>query len=139
MIINLSDGSAFEVKFLAIKSKTNSFYAKSAYSELNHIIAILDGWKATEKVVEDTKNSTDASAEMRRYKHDGIITQEEFEAKKKIAKILIYRPQRQCTKNYDIQKAVRQNFCGFFINNSDPTCQGDRIGRHTGLKILRLF
>ncbi|MCO6528525.1 MAG: SHOCT domain-containing protein [Lactobacillus sp.] len=86
LIINLSDGSDFEVKFLTIKSKTNSSYAKDAYSELNHVIAILDGWKATEKVVEDTKDNTDAPAEIRRYKQlldDGIITQEEFEAKKK--------------------------------------------------------
>jgi DNA-directed RNA polymerase subunit RPC12/RpoP len=86
LIINLADGSSFEVKFLTLESKANSFYAKSAYSDLNHVISILDGWKATEKVVEDTQDSTDAPAEIRKYKQlldDGIITKEEFEAKKK--------------------------------------------------------
>ena len=59
---------------------------RHAYSDLNHVISILDSWKATEKVVEDTQDSTDALAEIRKYKQlldDDIITQEEFDAKKK--------------------------------------------------------
>lgn len=87
VIINLADGSNFEVSLLNAKNnKADGFFVRHAYSELNHVIAILDGWKATEKVVEDTKDNTDAPAEIRRYKQlmdDGIITQEEFEAKKK--------------------------------------------------------
>ncbi|RMC39444.1 SHOCT domain-containing protein, partial [Lactobacillus sp. ESL0236] len=79
--------SNFEVSLLNAKNnKADGFFVRHAYSELNHVIAILDGWKATEKVVEDTKDNTDAPAEIRRYKQlldDGIITQEEFEAKKK--------------------------------------------------------
>ncbi|RHW52656.1 SHOCT domain-containing protein [Lactobacillus bombicola] len=87
VIINLTDGGNFEVSLLNSKNnKADGFLVKHAYSELNHVIAILDGWKATEKVVEDTKDSTDAPAEIRKYKQlmdDGIITKEEFEAKKK--------------------------------------------------------
>ena len=87
VIINLTDGSNFEVSLLNAKNnKADGFFVRHAYSELNHVIAILDGWKATEKVVEDTKDNTDAPVEIRRYKQlldDGIITQEEFEAKKK--------------------------------------------------------
>ncbi|RMC46827.1 DUF4428 domain-containing protein [Lactobacillus sp. ESL0230] len=87
VIINLADGSNFEVSLLNAKNnKADGFFVRHAYSELNHVIAILDGWKATKKAVEDTKDNTDAPAEIRRYKQlmdDGIITQEEFEAKKK--------------------------------------------------------
>ncbi|RHW53177.1 DUF4428 domain-containing protein [Lactobacillus bombicola] len=87
VIINLTDGGNFEVSLLNSKNnKADGFLVKHAYSNLNHVIAILDSWKATEKVVEDTQDSTDAPAEIRKYKQlldDGIITKEEFEAKKK--------------------------------------------------------
>ncbi|RHW53092.1 hypothetical protein DS834_02955 [Lactobacillus bombicola] len=87
LIINLTDGSNFEVSLLNSKNnKADGFLVRHAYSDLNDVIAILDSWKATEKVVEDIQDSNDAPAEIRKYKQlldDDIITQEEFDAKKK--------------------------------------------------------
>lgn len=87
VIVNLADGGNFEVSLLNSKNnKADGFLVRHAYSDLNDVIAILDSWKATEKVVEDIQDSNDAPAEIRKYKQlldDDIITKEEFEAKKK--------------------------------------------------------
>lgn len=87
LIINLTDGSNFEVSLLNSKNnKADGFLVRHAYSDLNDVIAILDSWKATEKVVEDIQDSNDDPAEIRKYKQlldDDIITKEEFDAKKK--------------------------------------------------------
>ena len=101
LIITLIDGSNFEVKFLRTKTKASSFIAKDAYSELQNLISIIGAWKAQPTVVVDQsvtepeetatvpsqeETPNDIPAEIRKYNNladDGIITQEEFAAKKK--------------------------------------------------------
>ncbi len=84
IIINLIDGSNFEVPVLRTQTKSNSYVAKSSYSELKSIISILDAWKAQKADTLETND--DVPAEIRKYKSladEGIITSEEFETKKK--------------------------------------------------------
>ena len=84
IIINLIDGSYFEIPVLRSKTKSNSFVAKVAYSALENIISILDSWKAQK--ADTSKINDDVPAEIRKYKSladEGIITSEEFETKKK--------------------------------------------------------
>ncbi|MDF7639017.1 hypothetical protein PT285_06330 [Lactobacillus sp. ESL0791] len=84
LVINLTDGSSFEVELLTAKSKADGFIVKMAYSNLNHVIAILDSWKAKkdaeERAIEDKSTDTiiDIPTEIRKYKQlmdDGILTQ----------------------------------------------------------------
>ena len=84
IIINLIDGSYFEIPVLRSKTKSNSFVAKVSYSALENIISILDSWKAQR--TDTLKTNDDVPAEIRKYKSladEGIITSKEFETKKK--------------------------------------------------------
>lgn len=84
IVINLTDGSNFEIPVLRSKTKSNSFVAKVAYSALKNIISILEAWTAEKSDVSVSNN--DIPSEIRKYKSladEGIITHEEFETKKK--------------------------------------------------------
>ncbi|WP_407325576.1 DUF4428 domain-containing protein [Lactobacillus johnsonii] len=96
LVINLSDGTNFEVKFLKTKTKTNSFTVKTAEGELRRLISIVQSGmnKVQEKAEkEQTKanrikieSNADPAEEIRKFKKladEGIISNEEFEAKKK--------------------------------------------------------
>ncbi|MDF7668503.1 SHOCT domain-containing protein [Lactobacillus sp. ESL0703] len=82
VVISLTNGRTASVNLLNAKdNKADGFLVRHAYSDLNHVIAILDGWQS-----DNTATPTDAPSEIRRYKQlldDHLITQEEFEAKKK--------------------------------------------------------
>ena len=83
IVINLIDGSNFEITILRGKTKSNSFIAKGAYSRLNNIVSILDAWKAQ---AVNKSETNDIPEEIRKYKNladEGIITAEEFNSKKK--------------------------------------------------------
>ncbi|WEV71462.1 DUF4428 domain-containing protein [Lactobacillus sp. ESL0785] len=85
VIINLADGSSIDVELLNAKdNKADGFFVRHAYSDLNHVIAILDSWQAQKP--ESPAAPTDVPTEIRRYKNlldDHLITQEEYDAKKK--------------------------------------------------------
>lgn len=87
LIINLSDGSNFEVTFLRGKEKANGFIVKGATSEMNSLISIIQaGMQKQSNESISTKTNNDIPDQLRKYKKladDGIITQDEFEAKKK--------------------------------------------------------
>lgn len=87
LIINLTDGSNFEIKLLRGKTKINSMLAKSAYSELSGLISILESWKYQSSNDRVNQNADlDIPDEIKKYKNladDGIISTEEFEVKKK--------------------------------------------------------
>ncbi len=99
LIITLINGSNFEIKFLRTKTKANSWIVKDAYSELQNLISIIDAWQAQktrainqyskdEQVTTEVRadSQIDIPTEIRKYKSladDGIITSEDFEAKKR--------------------------------------------------------
>lgn len=88
LIITLKDGSNFEIPFLRIKDKTTSLNVKDAYSKMQDVISMIEaGMQATkEKSSNSSQVKDDVPSEIRKYKEladDGIISQEEFEAKKK--------------------------------------------------------
>lgn len=87
IIINLTDGSNFEITVLRSKTKSDSFIARGAYSRLNNIISIIDAWKAqTAQPVIKSEADDDIPSQIRKYKNladEGIITNEEFNLKKK--------------------------------------------------------
>lgn len=92
VIINLKDGSDFEIVFIRKieEIKSNSFSARESFREANNLISILNA------IIADNQNATqsnggtsttsDNADEIRKYKKladDGIITEDEFNAKKK--------------------------------------------------------
>lgn len=91
VILNLRDGSNEEVVIHSVgKEKTNSLSAKMDKSELKSLVSIIEAGmsKANERLKseDEASNVSDPASEIRKYKKladDGIITQEEFEAKKK--------------------------------------------------------
>lgn len=105
LIITLKDGTNFEIVFIRKieQLKANSFAARSSIEQFNQLVSIIDAIiaqnQAQQAVAQPTaqsfkqttkptakKESTDPADEIRKFKKladDGIITQEEFEAKKK--------------------------------------------------------
>lgn len=93
LIINLLDGSNFEIVYISGKTKSNGIVSKAAYKNLNDTVSILDSWIAQKEpenkaksVAEEKEITDDIPDEIRKYKKladDGIITNDEFEAKKK--------------------------------------------------------
>ncbi|UNL46375.1 DUF4428 domain-containing protein [Lactobacillus amylovorus] len=111
LIINLKNGSNFEIVFIRKieQVKSNSFSARESIDELNNLISIINAIIAQNQNIqtssvqqvsaenniiskptntENNSNTTkvDPADEIRKFKKladDGIITQEEFEAKKK--------------------------------------------------------
>ncbi|MDF7683653.1 SHOCT domain-containing protein [Lactobacillus sp. ESL0679] len=85
VVISLTNGRTASVNLLNAKdNKADGFIVRHAYSDLNHVIAILDGWQAQES--QSPATPTDIPAEIREYKQlldDNLITQEEYDAKKK--------------------------------------------------------
>lgn len=83
IIINLIDGSNFEVPILRTQTKSNSYVAKSSYSEMKSIISILEAWKAQGV---NKESNDDIPDKIRKYKSladEGIISVDEFNSKKK--------------------------------------------------------
>lgn len=89
LVVNLKDGSNFELVFIRKidQCKSNSFTARECIKQLNSYASWLDSIiaKNQNQPVED-KAKTDSADEIAKYKKladEGIITQKEFEAKKK--------------------------------------------------------
>lgn len=94
LIISLKDGSNFEVVFIRKMEqiKSNSLSARTSIESLNKLISLIDSIIAQnqasniDKINSNSDTSNDSADEIRKFKklaEDGIITQEEFEAKKK--------------------------------------------------------
>ncbi len=94
LIISLKDGSNFEVVFIRKieQIKSNSLSARASIESLNKLISLIDSIIAQnqasniDKINSNSDTSNDSADEIRKFKklaEDGIITQEEFEAKKK--------------------------------------------------------
>lgn len=92
LIITLKDGSDFEIVFIRKieQVQTNSSLARDGIQELNALISMIDAIIAknnqTAKTTSTENANPDPTDEIRKFKKladDGIITQDEFEAKKK--------------------------------------------------------
>ena len=95
IIVNLKNGNNFEIVFIRKidEIKSNSFTARSIISDVNSLISLLDAIIAKNQSLANTTISSNNQAkvdstadEIRKYKKladDGIITQDEFSAKKK--------------------------------------------------------
>lgn len=91
LVVNLKDGSNFELVFIRKidQVKANSWSARSSFKQMNDYISIFDSIIAQNKQADSSITSTnqiDPADEIRKFKKladDGIITQEEFEQKKK--------------------------------------------------------
>ncbi len=99
LIISLKDGSNFEVVFIRKieQIKSNSLSARASIESLNKLISLIDSIIAQnqasniDKINSNSDTSNDSADEIRKFKklaEDGIITQEEFEAKKKMELLL---------------------------------------------------
>lgn len=78
--ISLKNGDSLSIKLLRTSTKAG-FVTKEAYSECNQLCALLDSILA-----ENNQNSDDVTDQLRKLKSlvdDGILTQEEFDVKKK--------------------------------------------------------
>ncbi|MDF7639209.1 SHOCT domain-containing protein [Lactobacillus sp. ESL0791] len=88
LVITLIDGSKFEIKFLTIPTEMTESLMDSLISKAKAVASIIDNWKAQEEEENNQNIAIDdvIPEEIRKYKQladDNIITQEEFEAKKK--------------------------------------------------------
>ncbi len=88
MVFYLSDGSSFEIRFIRTSTKNDSFVARSAYSQLNDLIAILNAGlqKADEKANNESISNSDSLDQIKKLKElldMNAITKEEFDQKKK--------------------------------------------------------
>lgn len=95
LIISLKDGSNFEVVFIRKieQIKSDSLSARSSVEALNKLISLVDSIiaqnkasNADTKTVNNSDTDNDPADEIRKFKKladDGIITNEEFEEKKK--------------------------------------------------------
>lgn len=92
LIVTLKDGSDFEIVFIRKieQEKANSSLARDDIQELNALISMIDAIIAknnqTAKTTSTENTNPDSASEIRKFKKladDGIITQDEFEAKKK--------------------------------------------------------
>ena len=92
LIVTLKDGSNFEVVFIRKieQEKANSSLARDDIQDFNALVSIVDAIIAknnqTAKTTPTENTNPDPASEIRKFKKladDGIITQDEFEAKKK--------------------------------------------------------
>ena len=92
LIITLKDGSDFEIVFIREidKEKANSWIARDEIKDLNALVSKVDAIIAkntqTAKTTFTENTNPDPADEIRKFKKladDGIITQDEFETKKK--------------------------------------------------------
>lgn len=92
LIITLKDGSNFEIVFIRKieQEKANSFTARDDIQRFNTLVSMIDAIIAknnqTAKTTSTENTNPDPADEIRKFKKladDGIITQDEFEAKKK--------------------------------------------------------
>ncbi len=92
LIVTLKDGSDFEVVFIRKieQEKANSSLARDDIQDFNALVSIVDAIIAknnqTAKTTPTENTNPDPASEIRKFKKladDGIITQDEFETKKK--------------------------------------------------------